>query len=719
MRTRQVIVSVGAALATLGPVTPWAQTPSPSQAQTQRPPVFRAGTNFVLVDAYPQRGGQIVEGLTAGDFQVFEDGKPQAIESFEFVRVEPGQVESARKDPNSLNDMRIAAADPHNRVFVTFLDTLHTTVGGSHAIRAPLVDTLNRIVGPTDLFGVTTQNMRPQDLTLGRRRETVEEQLSKYWPWGERQRLASDPNDPGEDDLATCFHMRETAQGAVEWLVPDGPVIRFFDEILIERRREDRILTALEQMSAYLGTIREARTVLLVVTNGWLLLPTDQGLMNEIARDVRATGLPPLVNAPVGTGGTPSRAYPAGAKLTTRELSFQSCIAEATHLLLLDQPRRYRDLIALANRNNVSVYPVATSGLAVFDGIDASQRVFVNPNVKADQEQTIVGRDHRRLGERVSNLRTIAENTDGIAVVETNDLAAGLRRIVDDVSAYYLLGYYSTNTKFDGKFRRIEVKMKPPALSVHARRGYLSPAEPRAGSVAPAPAAPVGASVDGPLGVLSRLREASDVFVHGSATLIDVAAVVEVANRRLERGAWMQGADVRIELADAAGRRVGEASARIDVGARGALLRVPTAGSTGPWRVTARVSGVDGSLDGVGEINVATGQLLGDPVMFRATPAPRSPLRPVADHQFRRNERAHVEWPALTTLDQRSARVLDRRGLPLPLAASLTEREVDGRAVVAVDVSLQALVEGDYIIEVTAGSGGQTERGMMPIRIVR
>ena len=52
-------------------------------------------------------------------------------------------------------------------------------------------------------------------------------------------------------------------------------------------------------------------------------------------------------------------------------------------------------------------------------------------------------RVHRR--DRVNTLLTIAESTDGIAVVNTNDFTGGMRRIVEDVSAYYLLTYVSTN----------------------------------------------------------------------------------------------------------------------------------------------------------------------------------------------------------------------------------------------------------------------------------
>ena len=396
-------------------------------------------------------------------------------------------------------------------------------------------------------------------------------------------------------------------------------------------------------------------------------------------------------------------------------------MAEANRLLSLDQPRRYMRLIDLANRNNVSVYPVAAGGLAVFDGVDASQRVFANPNPRPGGEQSILGRDNRRLGDRVSNLRTIAENTDGIAVVDTNDLAGGLRRIVDDVSAYYLLGYYSSNTRFDGKYRKIDVKMKTPDLQVHARRGYTAPTEARAAAAATGTtsAGPAAVSVDVPLGVLGRLRENDDVFVAGGVVGADVVAVVELASRRAT-GGWLQGFDAKVSVADASGRGLGDLVGKAEPGARGLTVRVPSAGSKGPWRVTATLTGGSASVDGTGEIGVGDGgPLLGSALMFRGTPSPRAPLRPVADFQFRRNERAHIEWPVLATLDQRTARLLDRKGVPLAIPVTVTERQVDGRTMLAVGVALAPLSEGDYVVEVSVASGPQSDRGMMPLRIIR
>ena len=158
--------------------------------QQQRPPVFRGEAVLVTVDVYPQREGKIVEGLKAEDFQILEDGKPQAVENVEFVRVEPSLSESERRDPGSISEMLRQASDPHNRVFVVFLDQMHVTIAGSHTTRRPMVDTLNRIIGETDLFGVMTQNTDPRALTFGRRLLSVEEQLSKYWTWGERHRIS-------------------------------------------------------------------------------------------------------------------------------------------------------------------------------------------------------------------------------------------------------------------------------------------------------------------------------------------------------------------------------------------------------------------------------------------------------------------------------------------------------------------------------------------------
>jgi hypothetical protein len=79
-----------------------------------------------------------------------------------------------------------------------------------------------------------------------------------------------------------------------------------------------------------------------------------------------------------------------------------------------------------------------------------------------------------------------------VAIVNTNDLNGGMKRIADDLAAYYVLGYYTTNTKFDGGIRRLTVKLKGRAI--RARREYRAPTEAEIAAIASGPrpaAAPV------------------------------------------------------------------------------------------------------------------------------------------------------------------------------------------------------------------------------------
>jgi hypothetical protein len=388
-------------------------------------------------------------------------------------------------------------------------------------------------------------------------------------------------------------------------------------------------------------------------------------------------------------------------------------------LAQLDNDRRFRDMLKSANRANVSFYPINPGGLGTFDS-PISEQPIANPRVPSG----VLSDDFRRVTERVSNLRTLAENTDGIAIVNTNDLAGGLKRIVDDVSAYYLLGYYSTNTKFDGKVRTIQVRMKQPNLNVRARRSYLAPSEAQlraesSGTASPAAAATT-AAVNDALDVLSRLRPASELFIHGAQDDAGASVVVEMASAKVVTSPWSGGADVQVTLTNASGGSVGTGQGRIEPGWRASVLRIPFAAPTsGALRVTARIRAGNATLEDRGEIREASGRVIGDPLLSRGAAAASSPLRAVADFQYRRTERVHVEWPILLPLDRREARLLGRNGQALAIPVNVTERQSSGRNVLAADLNLAPLTEGDYVIDVTAGSGAEVEQRRVAIRVIR
>jgi VWFA-related protein len=666
-------------------------------ARQQTPPTFRGSAVLVTVDAYPQQNGQIVEGLKPEDFDVFEDGKPQKVENFDFVRVEPALTEAARLDPNTIGEARALAADPRNRLFIVYLDTYHVDVAGSHAARQPLVDTLNRVLTPSDLFGVMTPKMRPSDLTLARKLQSIEDQLTRYWPWGERFSIVREPE---EEFIDQCFKGTQ---------VQDGAVVRDLADVVVMRRREDQTLTSLEDLVRYLATLREARSAVLLFTDGWLLYEPERSLESH-ARP----GTPGVYGGP---GRTPSLIPPAMGSASSSDAR---CSAELLRVANLEDGTRLRDLITEANRHNVTFYPINPSGLAVFD---EPLSVRSAPNPSASPGLTPFAQDHARQTSRVQNLRTLAENTDGLAVVDTNDLATGLRKVVNDVSAYYLLGYYSTNTKLDGNYHRIQVKMKRPGLTVKARRGYFAPSEAAVAATKPTPASIAAAAAAAPvadaLNALARLRPSAELFVYGARRAADLALVAEIPSARIESGQWAQGGDVEADVTGPSGESLGTAKGRIEPTARGAVLAVPLpAGAAGPWRVNVKVSaGTERLEEGATIESAAAGPLLGEPIAYRAAPGPRSPIRPVADFQFRRTERVHVEWPVKKPLDQRQARLLGKNGLPLAVAVTLTE--TPNTPALAADVNLAPLGPGDYVIEVTAGSGAAAETKFLAIRVVQ
>lgn len=82
--------------------------------------------------------------------------------------------------------------------------------------------------------------------------------------------------------------------------------------------------------------------------------------------------------------------------------------------------------------------------------------------------------DERRVAQ--DNLRVLSEQTGGFALVNTNDFSEGFDRIIEDNSSYYVLGYYSTNDRADGRYRKIDVRVNGrPGLVVRARAGYVAP----------------------------------------------------------------------------------------------------------------------------------------------------------------------------------------------------------------------------------------------------
>jgi hypothetical protein len=142
-------------------------------------------------------------------------------------------------------------------------------------------------------------------------------------------------------------------------------------------------------------------------------------------------------------------------------------------------------------------------------------------------------------------------------------------------------------------------------------------------------------------------------------------------------------------------------------------VRMPIPGAP-PARLTVRLrGGAMAPADDWIVLGPASRTLIGDAIAFRT--GPRMPTRPVATFEFARNERIRAEWPVLAPLDRREVRLLDRTGKPLPVELPLAEDPAT--KTVVVEMSLSGLGRGDYLIELTAGAAGVTEKRLLAIRI--
>jgi VWFA-related protein len=128
-----------------------------------------------------------------------------------------------------------------------------------------------------------------------------------------------------------------------------------------------------------------------------------------------------------------------------------------------DLVRELADLTRAANRANTTIYTIDTRGLVGMPDLDEK----VDPSDWADY-----------VRKSQDSLRVLADQTGGIAVVNSNDFDKALKRIDSETSDYYVVGYYSTNPDPLKRRRIIDVKVKRPGLEVWSRKEYTLKRQP-------------------------------------------------------------------------------------------------------------------------------------------------------------------------------------------------------------------------------------------------
>jgi VWFA-related protein len=411
--------------------------PQPPPADQQPPappaqPTFRTGINFVRVDVIvSDKSGNPVSDLKQTDFEVLEDGKPQAVETFRLVKIDTTTAFSeTRRAIQTRADEENAAADEDARIFVFFLDDYHVRLGNSMGARKPMVEFITNNLGPRDLVAVMYP-MTPLDaVTLSRDHAGVIRALERF----EGRKFNYEPRNYTEERYAQ------------------------YPAEVVERIRRQVSLSALEGLAVKLGALREGRKAIVMISEGFTSV------------------LPPQMRDPIATMpgfGNPNRGNPNAGVGNLNE-------DRADFLAQVDIQQEMREVFNAANRSNTAIYAVDPRGLATgeFD---------INENVGLQ-------RSNESLRQTQDTLRVLADETDGRAIVNRNDLGRAMKQIVTDSSAYYLLGYNSSQAPQDGKFHEIKVRVKRPGVQVRSRKGYWALTAAEATSVAnaakPRPTAP-------------------------------------------------------------------------------------------------------------------------------------------------------------------------------------------------------------------------------------
>lgn len=404
-----------------------------AQDALQSPVVqFRSETNFVEIDAVvTDENGNFVRDLTAADFEVEEDGTPQKVSVFTLVDlpIEPRQPPfAATLGPGPIEfDVRATSRNFDGRVFVLLLDDLQTTVTRTQFVRDAATQFVQRYLGPDDLAAIVYTSGRDegtQELTSSRKLllAAIAQFQGQKLPSAGAEKLALHVRDQSENQTVFGADDPTSRLNELDQLEPARQTAD--PESALRAGRARRALGSLEDVATYLTDIQGRRKALVLFSEGLdydIYQPFDRGGASALVQDAR-------------------------------------------------------DAVAAAQRANVSVYAVDPRGLNHLGG--ESINVASISSLPQIEFGTLRGFQNELLLAQES-LVSLARETGGLAVINSNDMAEGLARIALDNSRYYLLGYLSDPARAPGRFRKIDVTVRRPGLRVRARHGFL-PADPKA-----------------------------------------------------------------------------------------------------------------------------------------------------------------------------------------------------------------------------------------------
>jgi VWFA-related protein len=421
-----------------------------THAQQQRPVDQQSPDTIVISkDEVPfdvvvkDKKGHVVRDLTASDFEVYEDGVKQEINSFKFVSAAENKTGAAGTNSSS-------AANKNNPAATESSTTKKPNESSEPEGVSVVALVFDRISAES--------RQRARDAALSYLGENVK-----------------------KGELVGVF-------------LTDLSVI-----VLQPFTNEPQLLKSgiekfsLQAPSLYTSNNREARRARDEVTRGELMV--QSGLVNPIpntefaraaAMELRnLEGLEEMERNEQGNATTHGLLKIASS---LRTLPGRKAVIFFSEGLVLP-PNAYgafQSLVNAANRVNVSFYAIDVAGLRAESKTAETNREI---NSRSDLRMAQLGSSADTLGPMTkglernedllrlnpdSGLGQLASETGGFLITDSNDLKNRVQQIDEDLHSYYLLSYSSNNQTYDGHFRKIEVKLKRSGLTVQSRKGYYA-----------------------------------------------------------------------------------------------------------------------------------------------------------------------------------------------------------------------------------------------------
>jgi len=411
MRTALFLI-IALTLAVPGPAL-LGQQPPAAQA-----PVFRSAVDLVLVDVVVRdRSGAVVKGLTADDFELQEDGVRQQILSFAYdeVGVNAAPIENASAIANAATSASVPV------------------VTGADASPVPSHPLTSEEVAGHRLITLVfdTSSMAPDE---------VQKAIDGASKWVDGRMAPA--------DLVAVAAIGSSLQILTDFT-----------------SSKEQVRSALTSLAAASGTAFDAVDTSTASTDDAAQSATDDATttdqsaqeLDTFNNDVRLRALKTLAEA----------LQPIQQKKAI--LYFSSGLQRSG----TDNQVELRAAVNAALRANAAIYPIDARGLqAIVPG--GSARQASRGGVGAFSGSSVANQ-FTQLAAQQDTLTSLASDTGGTAFTDSNDFGEAFTRVERDISAYYILGFSSTNANRDGRFRRISVRVKSRGnVRVQAKDGYYA-----------------------------------------------------------------------------------------------------------------------------------------------------------------------------------------------------------------------------------------------------